>query len=404
MATQATPATPAAQATLATPATPAAQATLATPAAAMKKRGRKVNKEISGARPPPVEPPTDSAAVSQATQQQTNKLRVNKGARQSTASPTSTAPITFSGVRSNIFCRMVIREKVKVFPREISNNLREVILGKLRAKLEGVCTRHGYIRPASVEIQHLPSGRLEGSSLNGDVVYIVDVLADVCNPCSGHVVPARIVDSNKFGFRATSAIEVRGRIVTIIDTIIARANSQGASASEAALLDHVKLGDDVLVEIMGKTFELGDEKIQAVGRLLQTTSNGRQLISTTTLLNAKPAESRRGARSVHDDSDDEEEDDGGVEEDVAEAEDEDEEDEEEEKDSVLTEEEDDEEEEEEEEDSEGSLSGGSGGAASDEGGDTGDEEEEEEEDVETVQDDDEDVDDDMVSSSDYDES
>ena len=54
--------------------------------------------------------------------------------------------------RNTIFSRSIIREKVKVLPREIGSNIRDVILSKLKNKLEGTCSRHGYVKPGSVKI------------------------------------------------------------------------------------------------------------------------------------------------------------------------------------------------------------------------------------------------------------
>ena len=175
--------------------------------------------------------------------------------------------------RSTIFCRMLIREKVKILPKEIGSNIRAVIMSKLQSSLEGLCSRHGYVRPGSVKIHELSPGRIEGASLNGDVIYNVNVIADVCNPCPGHVLPARVVNSNKFGLLAQSGIEVDGKFSTIIQTVIIRNNSP-----TEVPLDSVRVGDDVFVEVLGKKFELKETMIRVMGRLLRavpTTNNKR---------------------------------------------------------------------------------------------------------------------------------
>ena len=117
---------------------------------------------------------------------------------------------------TTIFSRTLIKEKIKILPREIASNIRDIIMAKLRALLEGTCTRHGYVRPGSIKLHDLSPGRIEGSSLNGDIIYHVSVVADVCNPAPGHVIPARIVNSNKFGLLAHSGIEIGCKYTTII--------------------------------------------------------------------------------------------------------------------------------------------------------------------------------------------
>jgi hypothetical protein len=219
--------------------------------------------------------------------------------------------------RSNaIFHRAMIREKVKILPREIGSNVREVVLAKLRRKLEGFCSRHGYVRPGSVRIHELSPGRVEGASLNGDVIFSVAVAAEVCNPVMGHVVPARIVNSNKFGLLAHSSIEVNGKYANILEVVITRHNfygtGTGSTGSTGTLgstgntgitgtpgstsevpIDTVRVGDDVFVEVIGKTFELGDTKISVAGRLLRVigpTPGGRRALLPITLVDQPFAE------------------------------------------------------------------------------------------------------------------
>lgn len=188
-----------------------------------------------------------------------------------------------------IFHRAVLREKVKILPREIGSNVRDIILAKLQSKLEGACSRHGFVRPGSVRIQDLSDGRIEGASLNGDVVYQVSASAEVCNPAQGHIVPARIVNSNKFGLLAHSGIEVNGRYLNILEIVITRHNFYGGSAQQEVPVDTVRVGDDVFVEVIGKTFELGDNKISIAGRLLRVAAvsgSSKRLLLPTGVVSA----------------------------------------------------------------------------------------------------------------------
>lgn len=189
--------------------------------------------------------------------------------------------------RNTIFSRSLIRERIKILPKEIGSNIRDVIMAKLQGMLEGVCTRHGYVRPGSIKIHELSPGRIEGSSLNGDIIYHVSVVADVCNPATGHVLPARIVNSNKFGLLAHSCIEVDGKHVVIVETVITRHNYHGGPTDVP--LDTVRVGDDVFVEVLGKTFELLDTKISVAGRLLRavggTSSVARRSLISTAVVN-----------------------------------------------------------------------------------------------------------------------
>jgi DNA-directed RNA polymerase subunit E'/Rpb7 len=184
---------------------------------------------------------------------------------------------------STIFNRSLIKEKVKILPKEIGSNIREVLIAKLRIALEGTCTRHGYVRPGSIKIHDVSPGRIEGSSLNGDIIYFVTVVADVCNPVPGHVVPGRIVNSNKFGILAHSGIEIDGKYTTILEIVISRHSS--LTTNSDIPVDSVRVGDDVFVEVLGKTYELADTKISIAGRLLRTMGASKRTLVNTQVLN-----------------------------------------------------------------------------------------------------------------------
>lgn len=209
---------------------------------------------------------------------------------------------------SQIFVKMMIKERVKILPKEIGRNIADIILAKVKIRLEGKCSRHGYVKPGSVGLVDHSSGRIEGSSLNADTIYVVSVVADVCNPMPGQVVPARIVDSNKFGLLAQSSIEFEGRLIPILDVIIARQNFHGCPSDIP--IDSVRIGDDVIVEVIGKTFELKDTKISVAGRLLRSSTRVTRLSSS--IANNKPhAFHRQGSDddmpTVEEESDDDDE-------------------------------------------------------------------------------------------------
>ena len=249
-----------------------------------------------------------------------------------------------SDTKSTIFSRTLIREKVKILPTEVGSNIREVVMAKLRIMLDGHCSRHGYVRPGSIKMMDLSDGKLEGASLNGDTIYRVSIVADVCNPAQGHIVPARIVASNKFGLLAHSGIEIAGKYTTILKIVITRHNYSGGPVDVP--VDSVRIGDDVFVEILGKTFELGDVEIQGSGRLLRAvgTANRRPLMSTAVInpdMNASDSEREDDAFSVDMDNEEEEEEEKEEEEEEEEDEDEEREDVEEEEEDAVEEEEDD---------------------------------------------------------------
>jgi hypothetical protein len=101
-------------------------------------------------------------------------------------------------------------------------------------------------------------GRVELVSLNGTVLYDVTFYADICNPLIGSVIKSKVMNVNKFGILA----EAEG----VVEIIIAK--NSVAIQSEVDV-NKIRIGDNVLIEVVGKKFELNDKKISLIGRVVK---------------------------------------------------------------------------------------------------------------------------------------
>lgn len=169
----------------------------------------------------------------------------------------------------NIFMRMLLNDKVKLEPAFLSKRFKDELLRRLKLKLEGTCSRHGYIKPNSIEIHKVCMGRVELVSLNGTVQYDVAFYADICNPLIGSVIRSKVVNVNKFGILA----EAEG----VVEIIIAK--NSVAIQSEVDV-NKIRIGDDILVEVVGKKFELNDKKISLIARVVKDAKRQGQSIET----------------------------------------------------------------------------------------------------------------------------
>jgi DNA-directed RNA polymerase subunit E'/Rpb7 len=168
---------------------------------------------------------------------------------------------------NDIFVKTLLTDKIKIKPQFLSQSVKTHIQNLLIKKFEGVCSYHGYIKPRSIVIHKHSLGNVMAVSLNGDVEFKVQYFADVCNPSIGSIVQTKIVNSNKFGYLAHTGIHMHG-FMPILEIIIAKASSDASLVNE----DFV-IGDEIFVEIIGKKFELGDKKIAAIARIIQTNSD-----------------------------------------------------------------------------------------------------------------------------------
>lgn len=183
----------------------------------------------------------------------------------------------------HIFIRMQLCEKIKLEPAFISSSYKDEVLKRLKAKVEGICTKHGYIRPDSVDIYKVCSGRIELIGLNGSTVFDVYFWADVCNPLLGSILKCRVSNINKFGILVEAG--------NIIEAIVAK---NSVSIQSDVDLEKIRIGDDVMIEVVGKKYELNDKKISLIARIVRNKESMRTMSSLV-------------KKKVYDEDDDEEE-------------------------------------------------------------------------------------------------
>ena len=160
-------------------------------------------------------------------------------------------------MNKDIFVRCLLSEKVKLAASKLNKHFRDTILTDLKEKVEGVCTKHGYIRIDSVEIHSIQSGQVEMASLTGNVIVDVKFYADVCNPSLGNVIKCKVTNINKFGILA--------EVKPILEIIVAK---NSVNIKSDVDLNTVQVGDDVFVEVVGKKYELMDKSISIIGRII----------------------------------------------------------------------------------------------------------------------------------------
>jgi DNA-directed RNA polymerase subunit E'/Rpb7 len=169
-------------------------------------------------------------------------------------------------IATDIFIRVNLTDKIKVKPRYISSAAQTHIMAILTSRYEGKCTWHGYIKPGSIDMQKCSVGMLQDMSLNGDVIYNVNYMADVCNPIIGCTVRAKVVNMNMFGILAENSIDIDGEKVPILDVIVVKSN---ASNDPSVDIEAIKIGDFINIEVLGKKYELNDKKMTVVGKIIK---------------------------------------------------------------------------------------------------------------------------------------
>jgi DNA-directed RNA polymerase subunit E'/Rpb7 len=207
--------------------------------------------------------------------------------------------------------RMLLNDKIKIEPRYINKNLKEEITNRLKEKLEGKCTRHGYIRKGSIDVYKVTPGTIEMVSLSGYIQYDIYFYAEVCNPMMGSIIKCKVVNANKFGILAESSFDGE----SILEVVIAK---NSVSILSDVDLENVKVGDEIYVEVLGKKFELNDKHISIVGKAINEKKKGGNLSAQNEFAQDGGNEdvdeddvAKEEEVSIEDDDDEEEEDGDG---------------------------------------------------------------------------------------------
>ena len=74
-------------------------------------------------------------------------------------------------MNSSIFINNILSENIKIQPNEINDDYENKILIKLKKKIEGICTKNGYIRKNSVKIIKLSTPKIIAEHFTGEIVF-----------------------------------------------------------------------------------------------------------------------------------------------------------------------------------------------------------------------------------------
>lgn len=152
----------------------------------------------------------------------------------------------------------VFEEKVSLSPldlRQQITSIDDILLNKLKQKLEGRCSRHGYVVPASLQLLSRSLGIAEKGRFTSDFLYFIKAQGKVFNPPEGLEVEGEVVQKNKMGLYVILADAIR--IMIPRDLHIGNVE-----------FDEVNVGDRIRIEIKKSRFQVNDTHILSIGQFL----------------------------------------------------------------------------------------------------------------------------------------
>ncbi len=201
-------------------------------------------------------------------------------------------------METNIYFRTIIKRKVVVDPKYLNENVDEYIQNYLKNRVEGKCIYEGYIRPESVRLLKRSAGMMLGSRFTGDMTYEVAYSADVCNPSEGNIIECKVSKINKTGI-----LGYTGPL-----TILA---GRELHDDVRDAFNNVKIGDNVKIYVIGKSYSLEDKEIKIIGKLHGVDKKGKK--NKNMILNTVENEISKNMSVAEKEEEDDEEDIGDME-------------------------------------------------------------------------------------------
>jgi DNA-directed RNA polymerase subunit E'/Rpb7 len=163
---------------------------------------------------------------------------------------------------ADLFMPIKFRSTIQLTPKELSSDFQNVILKKLKNNLENVCSRHGFIKNDSIKIIKRSMGQIKKQHFNGNVMFELQCIAEICNPAQGSIIKCKVKAKNSLGILA----EGYYGDVPILEIIIPKIS---AGIKSDINIDTIAIGEEINIEVCGKKFQLYDKHISIIGKAIK---------------------------------------------------------------------------------------------------------------------------------------
>ena len=152
----------------------------------------------------------------------------------------------------------IFQEKIAVSPLDLRADITsfdDILVEKLRKRLEGRCSKHGYVIPKSLQLLSRSMGVAEKGRATADFLYYVKAQGKVYNPPDGLVVEGEVKLKNKMGCYVI--LEDAIRIMIPRDLHIGNEE-----------FDEIEVGERIRIEIKKSQFRANASHILSIGQFL----------------------------------------------------------------------------------------------------------------------------------------
>ena len=156
---------------------------------------------------------------------------------------------------NNLYYENILTHKISLSSNMLSKNLDYYILDILKEKIGNKCINEGYVDKDSIEIIKRSIGKLDSNNINGNIDFIVNFKANICNPLLNNIIDCVVDDNNKIGIIALNKP---------LDIVLSKRHHQNKEPFKI-----LKKNDRILVKVIDKTFNLYDNSIIVLGEFVK---------------------------------------------------------------------------------------------------------------------------------------
>jgi DNA-directed RNA polymerase subunit E'/Rpb7 len=163
----------------------------------------------------------------------------------------------------------LFEEQIALTPKDLSQNIDSIdalLKDKLQKKLEGKCSRNGFVIPGKINVLSRSMGTMERGRFTGSILFHIQAEAEVLNPPEGATLEGVVIRKNKMGMYVSYSVN-DAKKEDAIRVIIPRDLHIGDENFEK-----IEIGERVKVQIKKSRFQINDPYILSVGVLLGSVS------------------------------------------------------------------------------------------------------------------------------------
>lgn len=153
---------------------------------------------------------------------------------------------------NKLFYENILTENINLPCNLLGSNIDSIILKKLKDKIGNKCIKEGYVENNSIQIIKRTIGEIDKMSLNGDIQFLVNYKALICNPLQNNIIECVVDDNNKLG------------IVAINKPLEIILNKRHHENKE--FFKDLKKNDKIIIKVIEKSFNINDNSIIVIGK------------------------------------------------------------------------------------------------------------------------------------------